>query len=62
MSKKSMITTGEAEIPLCSDETVLLSEFAKRKLDQTFISVKNSEVLERLDEGWVNRPGFSGGP
>jgi DNA sulfur modification protein DndB len=53
MVKKIEISSREVEVGLCTDEIVLLSEYAKRKLDHVFVSVRNDDVSSKLDEGWI---------
>jgi DNA sulfur modification protein DndB len=41
------------ELVLCADETVLKTAYSKRKLASIYVSVKNTEVDELLDQGWI---------
>lgn len=54
MTKKKIEDQSlETEVSLCADEGILLSEYAKRKLDQIFTSVKNIDLPSMLDAGWI---------
>lgn len=44
---------GEDAVRFCSDDKVLQSEYAKKKLSLIYSSVINAKVPEMLDGGWV---------
>jgi DNA sulfur modification protein DndB len=53
MAKASNAQRLNEQEQLCTDETVLLSEYAKRKLDQVFQSIKSTDIANYLELGWI---------